>query len=329
MHHRFWKVLIAITIIVFVTGSAVIPGKSFAPFPGSFSHTRGMEIGHLDTDNDQEIHRLFMDTWGFTMDESLPICGIKEYMTDGDNDLSWSCEITQANGGWNFELREAYDGNDNSSGFVSANALVLDTNYFELIDGAEFWIYSDYIQVHRFWRDHTWKKFAPDQREIFDIPAGAIPLVTINTYDSNGDDDFSFTTSFDWNAGALVMDGVNGNDGSYAYGNIYILRGRSHPEFGSDYTGKIEENGWFFTGNYTSNFGEPVDFYFADGFWDEANTYTFNSIFALWSNDKDYQISTSSRVNSDGVTTYAWRDLGDSDSQVGIETAVLQTYPLD
>lgn len=305
--------------------------------------TCGMQFANLDTsrhhDGVDEVYLEEHDLYGDGQ-PGIPICAVETYWTCEDDDLAWRCEIIPEENGFTFRLAEMHG--SGSCDYVQAKAVVLSSEFFTLKGGLNFWVTEDQLEYKHFWSDRSWRmNGSGEHRVLIDyISPSSIPVVTMTSYNTNADDDFSFYSVFEWGTnnqgdanGNLVLDVADGNSGSTLSGNFYIIEPRQNGEIAS----YVDENGWLLNGNMSYEY-LPFTFH-RWPYLEEGNILMFSSLFALRPGDMDFAVSASGEhdfydraynIDKDGnleVGTGYQSAYGEDYSQFGYQTVFLQTAP--
>ncbi len=320
------RILLAVCLCALMVLSA---GAVNAQSYSRLIFTHGVGYANLTTDNDAEYDEIIVEKdqgiHPFNNNyRAIPICAVNTYHTNGDNDISWACEVEETEYNYIIRLQEWGDGSDD--GYISANAVLLDSRFFRASSGAYFWLYSDRAEYQYFGSEIVWRDYDDTQNISFkNLPENVIPIVTINYYDANGDDDFSFNTLFNWNEEQFEMNAENGNDGSVVFGAVAFVYGRR----GSNYAGQIDENGYIMRGNHPS--GVEYEFNPRWSYWDDSNNFAFNTLFYYVPFDKDLSAYAYTLLPDydwdEGIRTIFTSYLGNTQSLVGFQTIFLQTQP--
>jgi hypothetical protein len=145
---------------------------------------------------------------GASFSSSIPFCSIYEYDTSRDDDAAWQCTWEEFNGiggaGYFFRLT-SINARDNSSATIEAIAGVIDTKVFKLNDN---WVFKT---SNRTSHALTAKSH----------PQNSITLYSVDTYYTDGDDDFTFSLyemNDEYNART-----ENGGKNSYIHGRIFNI----------------------------------------------------------------------------------------------------------
>lgn len=316
----------------------VLSASGSAQEDASVFETCGMRFSDLDVTgrlftSDRALIDGFQMADGST--QGIALCAIERYWTNEDDDLGWSCDI-QFNGEiFTFTLQSYHSGNDYTN--VHAKAVVLSPEYFILRDGYKFTINEYGLDEQRYFQDLVWHREGSGEFRLGlpALSAGAIPVTTINRYYTDEDDDFSFYSVFEWGSGLnnVVLDVMNGGDGSYVSGSVDIIE----PRYDGGALSYVDENGFFMQGNSET----PVNNLFTFNrlpYLDEGNILVFTTLFTYQPDDMDFSVSafgdyggytngTYSRSSQGNirVSTNYQAEMGDSDSLYGFETVFLET----
>ncbi len=146
---------------------------------------------------------------GATVDKVVPLCLIKTYITDGDDDAGWICTKKQIskNGKPAFEFTLELRNTTSDYSTVEAFVLVIDTAEFKL--------------VQKFTGSITKSGTA---EKTFTNVKGSYYVLEVNRYDTNADDDFRYsllTKNKENNKRLVVVDVKDGNDKSRVDYGIY------------------------------------------------------------------------------------------------------------
>jgi hypothetical protein len=137
---------------------------------------------------------------GASFTTSIPVCSIYEYDANEDDDAGWQCLWEQESNGYRFRLT-SLNGRDQNRVTIKAVAFILDTNVFKINDN---WVFSTSSSASKYLsKPH---------------PKNSVTLITVDSYETNGDDDFNFRVyELDDSYHANTS---RGNKGSYITGRM-------------------------------------------------------------------------------------------------------------
>lgn len=303
---RIWKMFLMIScLIMFATpvlaGSGLPDvinpepvsgtGEGLGPFDDAFvSPGPGFNVAHLEVSSYDKRDRVTIP-YPLNASRFLAMCPISTYLPNGEDDVSWSCtwEFDNTRQQATFTLSSNYDsGNDTQ---ISATAILISLDDFDLVDYAEFIITNNSNRVYA-----------------LDYSPGDVIIIAVNTYETNTDDDFSFsvfpdnsTSAFDYKVNAW-----NGNDGSYIKGQIAVLKPLGDALIGFDAVN-------LYNNNHTENY-----FYLPSA----GRTAYFASVYSyITDGDDDFQFLAGGDQYGYQVADASW---GNSGSSVAIEFIMLK-----
>jgi hypothetical protein len=157
----------------------------------------------------------------------IPLCAIADYRTaEKSTVLSWRCTWDEEIKGPDmvqFELT-AYGEN---WGWVEATAVLLDTAYFDLIPAGRLGDNEQLVPVIDLTLSSGESQTVTIDRS---ADAGVIPIMTVNVYETGGDEDFQFFIAegqlfdADEDTTTVTLVAENGNADSYVEAHIYFIR---------------------------------------------------------------------------------------------------------
>ncbi|MBT3389041.1 MAG: hypothetical protein HN413_01375 [Chloroflexi bacterium] len=221
---RIWKLFVIISYLMMVAtpvfaGSGLpdvidpepVSGtrEGLGPFDNAFySPGPGFNVGDLEVTSYDKRDRVTIP-YPLNASRFLAMCPIDAYLPNGEDDVSWSCtwEFDNTRQQATFTLSSNYDSGNNTQ--IGATAILISLDDFDLVDYAEFTITNNSNGVYA-----------------LDYSPGDAIVIAVNIYETNTDDDFSFsiypndsTSAFDYKVNAW-----NGNDGSYIKGQIAVFK---------------------------------------------------------------------------------------------------------
>ncbi|MBC8330566.1 MAG: hypothetical protein H8E28_01165 [Anaerolineae bacterium] len=268
------------------------PDNELGPFDDAYvSPGPGFNVATLQVGSGVKVDEVTIP-YPLGASRFLAMCPINHYVTYGEADVAWHC-TWEFDSNWNqatFTLWTNYDDGDVTG--VTATAVLISLDDFYLVDGVDFTVYNDSTKNYQ-----------------LDYMDGDVFIASVDTYETNADDDFSFaiypdesTNAFDYSVSAW-----NGNDGSYIHGQIQVLR----PVY-ANAQGYIDSVN--LANNKSATRHHDITPY--------GRTAYFNSVYKYITNDDD-DFQFFSWVDAEG-TFFVETERGNSGSSVAIESIVLK-----
>ena len=258
------------------------------------------------------------------------ICAIEAYVPfddDGqDKDMGWNCNVQVDSVGRQvfFTLTPYYS----DAGSIIAKALVVDNDVFQLVQSYYFQAWSEgthdgVITIHPTSFTDLFYGGTYDTIDLYSVPANSIPIMTVTTYDTSDDDDFSFGLTADPANGYYDMLGWDGNGSSYVAGYLAIMvpvdpNARAAYCFANGYNDQAVSLS-FPDANCSSSYIDP-----------NMNTAVFSSLITL-SNDTHDLYGTLLTMSTEDLggggiqlSGYLWNANGGDGSSSSFEVVILQ-----
>jgi len=204
---RYGLIAIISIIIIFVTPGTTFSQEGIDPWCQNLGACDGYTQTILEAKSGSDLFevdsKVVLTPRGATYDTSIPFCSIYEYDSRGDDDAAWECtwEEFDSTGGdaYLFTLK-SINARHQTDVYIKAVAGVIDTNVF---------------QVNENWRFSTSSGLS---RANVNNPPGSITLISVDSYVTNSDDDFTFMAyEYEDNFYAHTF---FGNSGSYISGRF-------------------------------------------------------------------------------------------------------------
>lgn len=146
---------------------------------------------------------------GATFSSALPFCSVYYYDSNGDDDAGWECtwkkftDDISGRDAFIFRLT-SLNSRNNATATVQAVAVILDANIFKV---NEDWIFSTSSSATRKIKSSS-------------LSSSSVTIYTVDTYDTDGDDDFTFMLGYQSGQKQFYAETAHGGSGSYIHGQI-------------------------------------------------------------------------------------------------------------
>ena len=215
-----FRILIVFAFLILALSKAGVK-EAYADLQGtcdSYDHGQCISYSYgqlLAFGSDKTDTELVPLPFGSDYDTAIPLCSIYDYRPAHDEDASWECTWEKFDDifygdSYKFTLKTVNSPSFFESGNYSLKALAV------VLD-------SSYVVHHSFEFEATGSQYRDFWFAMAEKPEDSITIVGVDTYFTDGDDDFSFNMGYNKKGGFYFVETQKGNSNSFVKGKIINL----------------------------------------------------------------------------------------------------------